>query len=776
MDAQAGDRIAEEQAALRRVATLVAGGAPPAEIFAAVAAETGRLLGADLAGVGRYDDRGATSYVARWSADDKDLGEDTAPLPDDRGLSTLVLEAGQPVRIDDFSQAPDLAADVVFSHGTRSSVGAPISVSGRVWGVLVIASTSTRLPADAEPRLAGFAELAATALADAQARVDLRGYAQEQAALRRVATLVAGSAAPEEVFAAVAAETGRLLGADLTTVGRYEPGEILAVLGTWRSAGTVMPFTVGTRVGLGGQNLSTQVLRSGRPARFDDYASTTGAAAAIGREWGYKAAVAVPVRVEGRLWGLMSVVSTREERLPADAEARLAGFAELAGTAIANAQAGMDLRGYAEEQAALRRVATLVAGSAAPEEVFAAVNEEIGRVFAADFTGMNRYDRDGMATAVGLWSSTDTPQPIAIGDRLELGGRNVTTLVHQTGQPARIADYSGSSGAFAEVGRRWGYASVVGVPVTVEGRLWGVVTVASARTDGLPLNTETRLAGFTELVGTAIANAEVHAALTASRARIVTTADEARRRIERDLHDGAQQRLVTVALQLREIQAMAPSGTSDLIARLEQAADGLEAALEELREIARGIHPAVLVVGGLRPALGVLARRCPVPVDLRVKVAGRLPAAVETAAYYVVSEALTNIARHASATAAYVEMAADESMLRASVHDDGHGGADAGHGSGLTGLKDRVEALGGRITLLSPPGGGTTVEVLIPLRQHLSRPEQMPPPSNTTANSSTRASSASPGTTTRSAATSGPSAPAPRRTGPADLGRPDAEP
>jgi signal transduction histidine kinase len=728
MAARADEQIAEEQAALRRVATLVASGAPPTEIFGAVAAEAGRLLGADLAGVGRYDDHGATAYVARWSADGKDLAKDADALPGDRSVSALVLETGKPVRIDDFSQAHGLTADLVHRYGIRSSAGAPISVEGRLWGVLTIASTSAeRLPADTEERLAAFTELAAIAIASAQARVDLRGYAEEQAALRRVATLVAGGAAAEQVFAAVAAETGRLLGADLTGVARFEPGDMLTVLGTWRSAGTVMPFTVGAQVALGGENLSTRVLRSGRPARFDDYASTTGEAAAVGREWGYRAAVGVPVTVEGRLWGVMSVVSTREERLPADAEARLAGFAELAGTAIANAQARVDLRGYAEEQAALRRVATLVAGGAAPEQVFAAVTEEIGRVFGADFTGMSRYDTDGMATAVGMWTNTDAPLPMAIGDRLELGGQNVTTLVHRTGRPARIADYGGSSGAFATAGRGWGFGSAVGVPITVGGSLWGVVTVGSARTAEPPPDSESRLAGFTELVGTAIANAEAQAALGASRARIVAAADEARRRIERDLHDGAQQRLVSLALRLRAVQATAPSGASDLTARLDEVADGLQAVLEDLREIARGIHPAVLADGGLGAALRALARRCPVPVDLRVRVPDRLPDPVEIAAYYVVSEALTNTARHAGATAAYVEMTADETTLRASVRDDGRGGADVGRGSGLTGLKDRVEALGGRITLHSPPGGGTTLEVLIPLRQVLSPPEQTPP-------------------------------------------------
>jgi signal transduction histidine kinase len=717
MDARADDRTGEELTALRRLATLAAAGTEPQEVFAAVAAEAGQLLDADLAGVGRYDQGGATTYLARWSAARKDLGEDAGPRQRGPNVSTLVMETGQPARIDDFSQASGQTAEVIRTFGIRSTVGAPIRVDGRLWGVLSVASTSEeRLPADTEARLAAFTELAATAIAGAQARMDLRGYAEEQAALRRVATLVATGTAPEDVYAAVAAEAGRLLGADLTGVARYEPGEMLTVLGAWKSAGTVLPFSVGTRTGLGGRNLSTLVFRTGGPIRIDDYSGATGAAAAIGRGWGYRAAVGVPIRVEGQLWGVMTAVSTHEERLRADAEARLAGFAELAGTAIANAQARVDLRGYADEQVALRRVATLVARGSAPAEVFAAVAEEIGRVLGADFTGMSRYDTDGMATAMGMWTSTDTPWPLAIGDRVELGGKNVSTIVGQTGQPARVEDYRSSSGAFAKAGRGWGFGSAVGVPIRVEDRLWGVVTVAYARMAVLPPDIEARLAGFTELVGTAIANAEAQAALAASRARIVAAADAARRRIERDLHDGAQQRLVTLALRLREAKATAPSGTEALISRLDEMVDGLDAALEELREIARGIHPAVLANGGLRPALRALARRSPVPVDLRVQVKGRLPDPVEIAAYYVVSEALTNTARHARATAVCVEVTVGKTTLRIGVRDDGRGGADVSGGSGLTGLQDRVEALSGRITLHSPSGAGTALEVHIPLR------------------------------------------------------------
>jgi signal transduction histidine kinase len=713
-DARASDRIAEERAALRRVAVLAARGAPPEEMFTAVTAEVRRLLDVDVTALARYDADGAMTYVARWSAVGEDRGGGVRPRLGGRNVSTMVFETGRPARIDDFAQASGPPADAVRGLSISSAIGAPVIVEGRLWGVMRAASISAKpLPEDAEVRLSRFTELVGAAIANAQARVELRGYAEEQAALRRVAVLVSQGAPPEQVFAAVAAEAGRLLGADLTAVGRYEPDGVVT-LGAWSSIGAAVPFPADTKTGLGGENLITQVFRTKRPVRMGDYRGATGAGADVGHDWGYRAAVGAPIKVEGRLWGVMVVGHTREERMPADAAARLVGFTELLGMAIANAQAHVELRSYAEEQAALRRVATLVARAAQPEEVFAAVTEETGRMLGVDFTAMSRYDADDTATVVGLWAGTDIPGPVAAGDRLRLDGRNATTMVYRTGEPVRIDDYRAASGAFAEVGRGWGFRSAAGVPIRVGGRLWGVVIVGSAHEEPLPADTETRLAGFTELVGTAIVNAEANAALAASRARIVTAADEARRRIERDLHDGAQQRLVTLALRLREAQAAASPGSGDLVRSLDEVAAGLQSALEELREIARGIHPALLAEGGLGPALKALARRCPVPVDLRIELPGRPPAPVEIAAYYVVSEALTNIAKHAAASAARVEVTAAEGMLRVTVCDNGRGGAAFGPGSGLVGLRDRVEALGGRITLHNRSDAGTTLEVRLP--------------------------------------------------------------
>ena len=373
-----------------------------------------------------------------------------------------------------------------------------------------------------------------------------------------------------------------------------------------------------------------------------------------------------------------------------------------------NAQLYAEYRRIADEQAALRRVATLVARAVPPREMFAAVAKEVGRLLAADFAILVRYDPQHLEV-VGTWASTGVPSPTPVGGRLPLGGRNVTTLVWQTARPARIDYDDATSGAIGQVATRdWGLRSSVGVPVSAEGQLWGSIVVALTGQEVLPEDTESRLAGFTELVATAIANAEAQAEVTASRARIVAAADQARRRIERDLHDGTQQRLVSLALKLRVAQAaVAP----ELGGQLDEAVAEATGALEELSKIARGIHPAILAKGGLHPALKTLARRSPIPVDLQVRTEERLPDQVEVSAYYVVAEALTNAAKHSRAAAVSVEVEVAGEVLRVAVRDDGAGGADLARGTGLVGLKDRVEALGGRIFLDSPrrrdqPAGG----------------------------------------------------------------------
>jgi signal transduction histidine kinase len=543
------------------------------------------------------------------------------------------------------------------------------------------------------------------------AREELERLARDQAALRRVATLIARGTAPNVVFDAVAEEVGRVLPvADVTLVGRYDSERAIEFVGGWSRAGGA--GFVGERVGLGGRNVATLVHESNAPARVDHLADDATAATAFARNWARSAAGA-PINVEGRLWGVMTVGSLQPAGLPRGIEHRLAEFTGLIATAIANAQAREELRRVADEQAALRRVATLVARAAPPEEVFAAVAEEVGQLFAAEST-LLRCDPDGTVTTVGSWSGTgDALQVVA---RLPLGGHNAVTHVFETDRPARIDRYpADDSSPATTIARRSGGRSAVGAPISVEGRLWGAAVVTMAREEGLPVDAEERLADFAELVATAIANAEAKAELTASRARIVASADETRRRIERDLHDGAQQRLVSLALQLRAAQAAVPADLDQLATELDRVVAGLDGALDELREFARGIHPATLAEGGLRPALKALARRSAVPVDLKMRTQARLPEPLEVAAYYVVSEALTNAVKHADAATVSVDVEASDDVLRVRVRDDGVGGADFARGSGLVGLKDRVEALGGRIALDSNRGLGTSLSVELPL-------------------------------------------------------------
>jgi signal transduction histidine kinase len=371
-----------------------------------------------------------------------------------------------------------------------------------------------------------------------------------------------------------------------------------------------------------------------------------------------------------------------------------------------------ELANLLEEQAALRRVATLVAEGTPPQKVFPAVNEEVARLLDVDGTRLMRYEADGTATFVASWGE---PTIVPAGTRIALDGRNIASLVRSSGRPARIEDYEDAPGSVAAIARERGVRSAVGAPITVEGRLWGAMVAFSKTDKPLPSGIELRLADFTDLVGTAIANTQARVDLTASRARVVAATDDIRRRIERDLHDGTQQRLVSLALDVRSTQASVPDTQPQLRIELADITDGLVAALDDLREISRGIHPALLAGGGLGPALKALARRSPLPVELDIGLDGRLPDHVEVAAYYVVAEALTNAAKHARPTAIWVAADVVDGRLRLTVRDDGIGGADPGNGSGLTGLTDRVEALGGTITVHSPPGEGTTLQVWLPL-------------------------------------------------------------
>ena len=535
-----------------------------------------------------------------------------------------------------------------------------------------------------------------------------RRAAEEQAALRRVATLVARETPPEAVFAAVGREVGEVLGVDATHLGRFDTDGTIVSVAQW---GSYAGVPIGARYPLEGDSASARVLRTGRPARMDSYEDAPGVIAATVRGIGIRSSIAVPISVEGRPWGVMIATSKEANSFPAEIESRLQDFTELVATAISNASARDMVRVLADEQAALRRVAMLVAHGVPPPEVFEAIAREGGRLLGVDAMHMGRYE-DGAAISVAGWSAAGDHLPV--GTRVELDGTNVASLVFHSGRPARIDGYSQPTGATADRLRDgMSVYSSVAAPIVVDGRLWGLMVASSKRAQSLPAHTESRLLGFTELAETAISNSEARTQLAASRARLVAAADEERRRVVRDLHDGAQQRLVhsIVTLKLAERELRDRNGpAAELVT---EALAHAERATAEVRELAHGIMPSVLTHGGLRAGVEALASRMMVQVAVDVS-PQRLPQPIEATAYFVVAEALTNVAKHAGAQQATVTARVDNGALRVEVCDDGAGGAEP-EGGGLLGLSDRVATLNGTFTVDSLSGGGTVVRATIPL-------------------------------------------------------------
>jgi PAS domain S-box-containing protein len=373
------------------------------------------------------------------------------------------------------------------------------------------------------------------------------------------------------------------------------------------------------------------------------------------------------------------------------------------------------LRRLATQQAALRRVATLVARGVSPEEVFGAVAEEMSRCLNVPHAEVFRYEDDGAAIVIVACYAEAGTYGWHAGERLTLEGDNVAAAVFRSRRPFRMDTLENAAGSLAARMRELGMHARVGAPIIVDERVWGVALVGSPLLGPLPADTEQHIAEFADLVATAIAASTTRAELIASRARIVAAADDARRRIERDLHDGAQQRLVSLGLKLRTAEESAPAELTDLKTQLSDAVSGLNDLCIELQELSRGIHPSILVQGGLPPALRNLARWSAVPVTLDVVIDRRLPQSAEVAAYYVVAEALTNADKHAQASEVNVAAHLDDTILHLSIRDDGIGGIDAAKGTGLIGLKDRVEALSGHFEVESRPGNGTSLHVTIPV-------------------------------------------------------------
>jgi signal transduction histidine kinase len=640
-----------------------------------------------------------------------------------------------------------IVADVGDDSEPCRAVALPIGVNGDS-GLVAAASERSDFPTAVEQMLLSLAaNQAATAFENA-CLIDERRKAEEElraardelevkvaertaelhvandelSALRRVATLVAEGVQPQDLFAVVAEEVARVVDVPLVSVVRYELDGTATECAGFSPEGPLFP--VGKRWPLEGTNVLQLVRESSGPARIDDYLELEGEIADAVRRSGIRSTVGVPVVAAGRVWGVMVVSTTEHDPLPQGIEARLAEFTELLSTAIENAESREALAQLADEQATLRRMATLVAQGVPPGEIFSAVSEEVGRLVGSDTAAVVRFEHDPASiVVVGVGQSVPG---IPIGTRWELDDGLASTEVYRSGRSARInaRDWASVSGPIHEPARRVGLASTVASPISVEGRLWG--TISASAKEPLPVGTEARLERFSELLATAIANAEGKSELAASRRRIVAASDETRRRIERDLHDGTQQRLVSLGLTVRAAEANIPPDERDLRAELSRISMGLADAVEDLQEISRGIHPAILSQGGLGPALRTLARRSAIPVELDVATDTRLPESIEVAAYFVASETLANATKHAQASLIEVSLAPRNGSLMLSIRDDGVGGADPARGSGLVGLTDRVEALRGSIRVSSRPGEGTHVTAELPLELEAGRSPEQP--------------------------------------------------
>ncbi|MCD2195860.1 GAF domain-containing sensor histidine kinase [Actinomycetospora endophytica] len=569
--------------------------------------------------------------------------------------------------------------------------------------MLTATSHPQPLPSGTEGRLEQFAHLVAAALGHSQARTDRRALADEQTALRTVAELAARGASTDAVLEEVAAQGSRLAGVDFTTVLRYADDgatEVVAI------DGAPDGVTVGMRAQAGGQGAVQAVWRTGHAARVDDLTAVSGRWPGIAAGAGYTASLAVPILLDGALWGALVVVA--RQPLPDTNETHLANFADLVGTAIAAAQSRTQLGALADEQAALRRVAELVARGPAPGEVFVAIANETSALLDDLPVALMVYDAD--ADGAVVVATCNCPAPIGLHVPFSAG--TAVDQMFRTGRPAHVDSYQDTT--LAGITSQVGIVSTTAVPIMVEGRVRA--TLVSSNTDpAVRAAVEARLTQFAELAAVAIANAETKAELIASRARVVATADETRRRLQRDVHDGAQQRLVHTIIALKLARnALADESTETASALVDEALANAERANHELRDIVHGILPASLTRSGLRAGLESLVADLTVPVEVTVR-APRLPAPIETTAYFIVAEALTNVVKHAKADRALVQVGPEDGSLIVEVRDDGVGGVDPTRGTGLIGLLDRVDAAEGVLTITSPPGSGTTVRARLPM-------------------------------------------------------------
>ena len=673
-------RLSGELASLRHVATLVAEGSSASDLFATERSSPGDLFAAvvqaidvDAICVLRIDEDRFATVIASLDASTFAIASRWAL--DEAGLIASVVAAGRPVRIDDVSTLDGVTGAALRDSGIHSAVGAPIVVNGAVWGMIWVGSRRPEpLSGATEMRLRDFTELAAVGVANAESRTHLRRQADAEASLRRVAVLTAEGATLTELLDVIAAEAARILDGATVAIVQYQGRSFHVV-----AAHNVPILEVGSTWPIEQSSFAAAVRGTRAAVRIDDVAGAEGVFAEAARTAEMASILGAPIVVDRTAWGMIVVgYRRRAEPLPTftgwytsrqvsssmsirEIESRLASFSELTATAISRAQAQSELHALAREQAALQRVATLVARETDAPSVFDAVCAEAGALLGA--------------VSVTLFAGSEPAAHWKDGDGATASSAEATVFVEA---------------------RRWG-ALVAWFPASV------------------PAAAGQRLERFTELIAITVANATARSELIASRVRLMEAGDEARRRIERDLHDGTQQRLVALVLHLHELRAAIPAAEGAAHAGLEQVQRELKAVIEEVQELSRGVHPAQLAHGGLRPSLRALTRRSPIPVEVVIDVADRPPASVETAIYYVVSEAMTNAIKHSRATVLSVRVVADSSAVSATIADDGVGGAEIGLGSGLTGLSDRVAALAGRFSVVSPRGGGTTISVEFPV-------------------------------------------------------------
>jgi signal transduction histidine kinase len=367
-----------------------------------------------------------------------------------------------------------------------------------------------------------------------------------------------------------------------------------------------------------------------------------------------------------------------------------------------------------EELVALRHVAALMAGGASPSEVFTAVADEIGRMLGADYILINRYGAGPSVTVVASWRAPGSPTlDNPFGERWSVTDESPAGIVLRTRRAARCA-VDLSDHVMADWLRSLGIGHLVGCPAIVGDRLWAVIVAAYRGSDPPPEETEQRMAAFVELLSSAIAQAEIHAELMESQTRLVAESDSLRRRIECDLHEGPQEHLNALALQLRAVEARVPPTEESLKRELSRIARHLGKVNAELQDISRALHPAMLTKGGLEAALRALVRRCPVPAEFNFRLGRQLTETVELTLYQVVCEALTNVLRYAHALSIHIDLSADDEYVLLSVRDDGIGRTEPSRGSALSALQERVKALGGTLAITSPAGGGTSLSVTMP--------------------------------------------------------------